>query len=324
MKQETFEKTRRKVWTSLDRSLQKPSKGHVVYQEQYSDQFLQNYRETAKDLSLAQSRAYSRELIEQLNDLVSRAHNVVHVRRSNWMADVLEYFRCGFPQEVRRAKMFVLVAAIAFLLPALAVSVMVASEPSSVYLVLSPDQVDQFENMYDETARRVGRQRASDSDIQMFGFYIANNAGIALRTFAAGIVFGLGSLFVLIFNGVFISTVCTHLINVGSSETILSFVAGHSALELVAIVLAGASGLMLGFPLIAPGAFSRAVALKLAAIRAARIIMGCVPMLVLAACIEAFWSSLSVIPPIVKYVVGLTMWLLVLAYFTLVGRRATS
>ena len=322
MKQESFEKSRRQVWSSLDEALQQASKGHVIYKERYSNRFIQDYRETARDLSLAKSRAYSRELIEQLNDLVTRAHNVVHVRRSNWIADVLDYFIRGFPQEVRRARFFVLVSLVAFVIPALAVSVMIVSEPSSVYRVLSPEQVDQIESMYDASLRRVGRERAADTDIQMFGFYVANNAGIALRTFAAGIVFGLGSLFVLVTNGLLIGAVITHLVTIGSAETVLSFVAGHSSLELGAIVLAGASGLMLGFPLVAPGPYSRAVALRLSAVRAARIIMGCVPMLVIAASIEAFWSSVSAIPAIVKYAVGMMLWFLVIAYFILVGRRA--
>ena len=322
MKQDAFERSRRAVWSSLDAALEQQSSGQRIYKFSYSEQFLNDYRETARDLSLAQSRAYSRELIEQLNDLVTRAHNVVHVRRSSWGEATKRFFARDFPREVRRAKMFVLIAALAFVLPGVAVATAIANDPSTIYGVMDSESIDGIERMYDAKLRKLGRERSSDTDIAMFGFYVLNNGGIALRTFAAGILLGLGSIYVLVVNGVIISAVIAHLVGIGSGEQILSFVAGHSSLELIAIVLAGASGCMMGFALLAPGEYSRAVALRRNAVRAARIILGCVPMLVLAAFVEAFWSSLTVVPATFKYVVGLLLWVLVIAYFMLVGRNA--
>ena len=67
-------------------------------------------------------------------------------------------------------------------------------------LFVDPAQVAEMESMYDPANRSLGRERQSDTDLAMFGYYIANNIGIGFRTFAGGLLFGLGSMFFLGFN----------------------------------------------------------------------------------------------------------------------------
>ena len=137
----------------------------------------------------------------------------------------------------------------------------------------------------------------------------------------ASLLFGLGSVAYLAFNGVLIGAAAGHLLHVGYAQTFLSFVAGHGSFELTAIVLAGAGGLMLGHALIAPGERSRLGALRLRARSAVEILMGAGIMLLIAAFIEAFWSSSSFVVSGVKYVVGVTLWVLVLGYLIFSGRQ---
>ena len=96
---------------------------------------------------------------------------------------------------------------------------------------------------------------------------------------------------------------------------------GHGAFELTAIALAGAAGLKLGWALLAPGRLPRGEALRLAAIRAVRLLGGAALFLLIAAFIEAYWSSMTFSTPTVKYWVGAGLWALVLAYLCLAGRR---
>ncbi|EDN68430.1 integral membrane protein [Beggiatoa sp. PS] len=100
-----------------------------------------------------------------------------------------------------------------------------------------------------------------------------------------------------------------------------SFVVGHSALELIAIALAGAAGFKLGFALLVPGRLTRLQALRHAATHSIVIIYGVILMLLLAAFIEAFWSSNTAIDPNIKYTVGGFLWLSVVSYLVLVGRN---
>ena len=180
-----------------------------------------------------------------------------------------------------------------------------------------------MERMYDPDARRLGRfsERGSGDDWVMFGFYIMNNIGIAFQTFASGLLLGLGSLFFLLFNGLMIGGVAGHLTRIGYGEPFWSFVIGHGAFELTAIALAGAAGFKLGWALLAPGRLPRGEALRLAASKAIQLVCGVILFLLLAAFIEAFWSSTTFASPNIKYIVGAGLWVLVLSYLLLAGRR---
>ena len=87
---------------------------------------------------------------------------------------------------------------------------------------MSPAQVAEFEAMYDPAAEVVGRERASDADFEMFGFYVMNNVGIAFRVFASGLLAGIGTAFFLVFNGVHIGAVAGHLLQRGFHDTFLT------------------------------------------------------------------------------------------------------
>ena len=115
-----------------------------------------------------------------------------------------------------------------------------------------------------------------------------------------------------------------HIVHVEFQSTFFPFVIGHGSFELTAIVLCGAAGFELAFALIAPGRLTRVRALRAAAAKAIQIVYGAAGMLLVAAFIEAFWSSKQTIPIEVKYSVGSALWVLVLAYLTLVGRRRGS
>ncbi|MCY1393502.1 Stage II sporulation protein M [compost metagenome] len=154
----------------------------------------------------------------------------------------------------------------------------------------------------------------------MFGYYIMNNIGIAFQTFASGLLLGVGSLFYLCFNGLLIGALAGHLTEIGYGPSFWSFVIGHGAFELSAIALAGAAGLKLGWAIIAPGQLPRGEALRSAAIVSVQLIYGVLIFLVLAAFIEAYWSSKTTLSVQLKYAVGTALWLLVGAYLALAGR----
>jgi uncharacterized membrane protein SpoIIM required for sporulation len=197
-------------------------------------------------------------------------------------------------------------------------------DPGLIYSVMDPGQAGEIESLYDPANRKPGRgaERQADSDFQMFGFYIANNVGIGFRAFASGLVLGLGSALILLFNGVFIGAVAGHLTRLELGSTFWSFVAGHGPYELTAIVVSGAAGLLLGKALIAPGRSTRLAALRANARDAVTLAGGAALMLVLAAVVEAFWSG-SGAPAGVKYGVGLLGWILVILYLGLAGRSGS-
>jgi uncharacterized membrane protein SpoIIM required for sporulation len=148
-----------------------------------------------------------------------------------------------------------------------------------------------------------------------------NNIGIGFRTFAGGILLGIGSLFLLLFNGIVIGGVAGHLTRLGFNDTFWPFVSGHGSFELTAIVICGAAGLMLGHAVLAPGPYTRTQALKRQALEAVQLVLGAALMLLVAAFIEAFWSS-SPVPIELKYTVAALLWGLVIVYLVGMGRTS--
>lgn len=283
------------------------------------------YRDVCQHLSLAQSRRYSPYLIERLSFLVAQAHQFFyrhsHVYGESASRSLMRFFTHTFPQTVRNESLWLWFSSAVFYLPLIAMIVIIQIWPEFVYSVLSPDAVSGMEGMYDPQAEHIGRERGSDSDSLMFGFYIFNNTSIGFRTFATGLVFGIGSLVTLMFNGLYIGAVAGHLTEVGYGATFWSFVIGHSAMELTAIALSGAAGLKLGFSLLMPGRKSRYQAMLDAAKIAVRIMAGAAIMFVIAAFIEAFWSSSQTVAVEIKFALGSLLWFLVFAYFAFVGRH---
>jgi uncharacterized membrane protein SpoIIM required for sporulation len=131
---------------------------------------------------------------------------------------------------------------------------------------------------------------------------------------------GVGSGFFLLYNGMIIGAVAGHLSEIGFGQTFWSFVIGHGAFELTAIALAGAGGLKLGWALIAPGRLTRGEALRLAAQKSVLLVCGVMLFLLIAAFIEAYWSSKTSVAPLTKYAVGAALWLAVAVYLLLAGR----
>lgn len=277
------------------------------------------YRSGCQQLALAQARAYPIHLTQRLEAMMARAHRLIYRRHDYGLRRLGQLLRQDFPVMVRAHHWYLLVATLMFVLPLLAAFWATWRDPGFILHLLDAQAIHEFDSMYGSSTA-LGRLRSADTDWQMFGFYIMNNIGIAFRCFAAGILAGVGSAFFLALNGLLFGAVASYVMLAGYSENFLSFVVTHSAFELTAIVLSGAAGLRLGHALLAPGRHSRLEALRLAAGAAVVVIYGVAGMLLLAAAVEAFWSSARWVTPQIKYAVGAACWLLVLLYLGWQGR----
>ncbi|AKS08340.1 stage II sporulation protein M [Pseudomonas trivialis] len=320
MKQSLFESRYQPQWQAFAEHLKQLEQGKAKASD-VAD-FPHQYRRLCQHLALAQERGYSSYLVDPLQQLALRGHQQLYRHRSQLAANVLGFVLAGFPRLVREQWRFVLIASLLFFGSLVAIALLVYLFPDLIYSIVSAQQVAEMQGMYDPDASRLGRaaERASSEDWMMFGYYVMHNTGIAFQTFAAGLLFGLGSVFFLIFNGLVIGAVSGHLTEIGYGQTFWSFVIGHGAFELTAIALAGAAGLQLGWALIAPGQLTRGESLRRAARKSVQMLCGVMIFLLIAAFIEAYWSSTTAIAPWVKYLVGAALWLLVAGYLGLAGR----
>jgi uncharacterized membrane protein SpoIIM required for sporulation len=285
------------------------------------ERFLRLYRLCCEHLALAQARGFPDHVALRLAELTARAHQIVYRQTDFGAKRILRVLVQGFPAEVRAHRRYVAAAALLLCVPALALGFAIYLHPSLILSIVDQATAQSFETMYNPGAKSIGRVRTAGNDWQMFGFYIGNNIGIAFQSYAGGIAFGLGSAFFIVSNGAFMGAVAGYVASRGLSATFFPFVATHSAFELTALVLCGAAGLRLGSAVLLPGRESRLEALQAAGRATSVIVFGAAVMLVIAAVLEAFWSSAPWVDPRAKYLCGAICWSLV-ALFFLKGRHA--
>lgn len=286
-------------------------------------EFVSLYRIICQHYALAQQRHYSPQLVQYLHQLVLKGHQQLYQRDSHILTRIYRFFSYTFPVRLRlHAKLFWLSLAF-FLLPAVLMGWATYEQSDMLYSVMPAEQVHEMESMYNPANDIVGRdsERRSDTDIAMFGFYIMNNVGIDFRIYGMGIFAGIGTLLSLLYNGLVIGGVSGHLSGIGFGETFWPFVSGHGSFELIAAVISGAAGLRLAQSLFMPGNYRRIDAFKIAGKQSIELLIGAATMTFIAAFIEAFWSSSSLIADSIKYIVAAILWASVIAYLCLAGRR---
>lgn len=317
MKQQRFEEEYEKTWQRIEASLDKPA------EDGHSKVLAENYMLLCQHLAIAQERLYDNSLIERLNSLVMRVYRELYRYRSDTRLNLFAFFVRDFPLAIYRHRYYILVAFLVFVLPGLIAGTWIYFDEDAVYAVMDSTTVRGMESMYDPEARKLGREREAETDVFMFGYYVQNNISVAFRCFASGIVVGVGSLLLLFYNGLYIGSVAGHLTRLDYVDTFYPFVVGHGSFELTAIVFSGAAGLRLGYAILSPGQYSRLDAIRNAGRDVVPMLYGIVLMLVIAAFIEAFWSSSTSLPIHIKYSIGALLWALVLLY-CFSGRRHES
>jgi uncharacterized membrane protein SpoIIM required for sporulation len=304
-----FETVQSPQWSELEKLLGREDR------QLEPQRFLQLYRLCCEHLVLAQARGFPAHVIERLSIVTARAHQIVYRRSEFGIARVLRILAVTFPQTVRANKHYVFVAVALLLLPAIAIGVVTYHRPDLILSVVDSQTASQFEQMYGPGAKYIGHVRDSGDDWSMFGFYIMNNIGIAFQCYVTGVLFGLGSVFYLFWNGIYMGAIAGYVTSLGYGTTFFSFVATHSAFELTAAALCGAAGLRLGRSILFPGRVARMESLQIAARETSSMVFGSAVMLVIAAAFEAFWSSAAWVIPAAKYACAAACWILVLLFF---------
>jgi uncharacterized membrane protein SpoIIM required for sporulation len=279
------------------------------------------YRRVCEQLAAARARAYPAHIVERLEHLAQEAHQAIYRVQDFGLRRFISLMNHDVPRAVRDHAAYVWLAAAIILLPAIAMGVLVHQSPELILSVMSADQASELEQMYARTTESIGRTRDADTDWRMFGYYIQHNTSLGFQCYAGGFFAGLLSIFALGYNGVFLGALAGYLTERGLGDMFWSFVATHAAFELTAIVLAGAAGIRLGHALLVPGCRTRLQSLVHAARRTVTVVYGFAVLFLIAAAVEAFWSSAPWVPHVVKYLVAAVCWSAVLMWLWRGGRR---
>jgi len=309
---------RRPAWAeleSLTRDLAR--KGPRRMGAQAISRFASLYRAACADLALADAYQLPLDTINYLHALVGRAHNQLYRSQTFQFAAWGREMFVTLPQRLVRDGALWLAMGIFWGSFALSMWLGFASRAYTTEVV-GESMLAKLEESFSHRIK--GRDPLVDS--QMVAFYVFNNAGIGLRCFAAGLLFGIGGLFITVSNSVLLGAVFGHMLTVEQRPNFLEFVTAHGPFELTAIVFASAAGMRLGFALIATGGLTRGESLRRAAERAAPMAAAAVLLFMFAAIIEGFVSP-SNLPYAVKAGVAIASSALLVAYLLTGLQRKT-
>jgi uncharacterized membrane protein SpoIIM required for sporulation len=304
-----FIKRRRADWIELEQILSDSALGRRQRATPAgASRLAELFRSACSDMARARASGYPEDLIDYLNALTARCHNQFYVAPPYPLHRIWQFFATLFPLTVRRNAVYVVAGLLLFYGPMMGMVALSMTDEQTLYQIVPQQLLEQMERMY---AKGHSQGRSETWDVMMTGFYVRNNVGIAFQCFAAGIFFGLGSIFVILFNGLIIGAVVGFVSQTTSAMSLLSFVAGHGPFELTAICISGAAGLRLGFGAVITKNRPRLESLRLAAVDAVQLVLGAGAMLLIAALIEGFFSPSS-LPMEVKFGFGgITVLLLV-------------
>ncbi|MEK6406984.1 MAG: stage II sporulation protein M [Acidobacteriota bacterium] len=269
-------------------------------------EFGQLYRRTAADLAIAREEVRDQRLVNYLNHLVARAHGAIYRSESSGFGVFVSFFRYEFPAVFRKTLPYTLTAFLTFVLAAGFAAVACLLDEGFADRI-APQLRQSIAEHHNWTESVNNSNPLASTSIQ------ANNITVTFYAFAGGVLGGIGTLLVLAQNGLLLGMVMSLCVRYRFWE-IPIFVSAHGVIELTAIFIAGGAGLLIGKALLMPGDLRRIDALVTNGRLAIKLILGCIPMLLIAGLIEGFISPAH-IAPAYKFLISAMSALVMIMYF---------
>jgi uncharacterized membrane protein SpoIIM required for sporulation len=318
-------RSQRRGWNEYQALLeQAQGSGLDALGEARVSRFAALYREVAADLARARTYGGSPELLYTLERMVGFGHNLLYRPPERSLGRFVAFVRGGFAALVRRRWKPVLLAAVLLYAPMLLTFSAVRADPPLARELLPPGMMARAEEAAAKEERGEGYVEIPETSMPIFASQlISNNVQVTFLAFAGGVLAGVGTLLILVFNGISIGAVFGVFANEGQSLHIWTFVLPHGVIELTAICIAGGAGLWMGSALLVPGRRTRREVLVTRGREAISLIGGTAMMLVCAGVIEGFISP-SQLPREVKFAFAALFASVMVAYFAFAGRDADA
>jgi uncharacterized membrane protein SpoIIM required for sporulation len=304
---------RKTYWARLEQLVDLSNKGGISALDHRELQELGLlYRQTASDLATVREDLTSNQLSFYLNQLLGRAHNLIYMGHKQKISGLVRFYTQTFPQVFRETFPQTFLAFLIFAVTGIATWAVTIHDPAFAHRMLGPEMMATIEKREMWTKSIVTIKPLAASGI------MTNNLAVCFTAFAMGITAGLGTINMMVTNGMLIGVIGAATWQAGMALQLWSFVAGHGALELPAIFISGGAGLEIARGMLFPGLLPRRESLALAGGRAARLMIGIVPMLIIAGIIEGFVSPSGLAIPLKFLLSGVLLTALV-TYLTRFG-----
>jgi uncharacterized membrane protein SpoIIM required for sporulation len=315
----SFIKRNRSLWQETERLLETiEEEGLQSLSEPQVKRFGELYRTISSQLILVQSQFSNPETEDYLNDLVARGYSLIYQGRKNRLRAVWEFFAADFPRIARAHVKFILASVGLFVIGLVFGIVAGVVDPDSVHYIVPGE----YTNISpDEYLKSKGSLTGAEESALMMGHITTNNLRVAILCFASGITFGVGTVMVMFFNGVFMGSFMSIFIRVGKNYELCSLLAPHGLIEVSAIMISGAAGFILAGAVLFPGERTRLLALREEGRTALKLFLGTVPIFLVAMVIESTVAKFHWVGAELKYALGFAALLAMLSWLLLCGRQ---
>ncbi len=271
------------------------------------------YRSASADLGMARRRWPGDPVVRRLEDLVGKARPLVYSTPER-DDTLLGFFTHRYWARVVQRPGLLALAWALLLIPAALATAWAMHDPAAASGVLP----EQFQEVGSGPAGGIPESAGIRSVFTTSIF--TNNISVTFKAFAGGVLAGLGTAYILVYNGLILGVIAGLVFKAGSGESFVELVAAHGFLELSCIAVVAAAGLRLGVALIDPGPRPRADAFIKAAREGVEIALGTMPWLVLAGFIEGFFTPED-LGALTDVIVGLGLAGLYWGLVIVLGRR---
>lgn len=271
------------------------------------------YIQLTDDLAYARTHFPEGEITQYLNNLTTQLHRRIYKNKREERGRIWRFWKYEVPEVCYRYRRYILYSFLVFFVSSIIGAVSVANDATFVRLIMG----DQYVNMTEENIanndpmavyKKMGRA-------DMFLAITYNNVRVSLLTFAAGILTSIGTGFLLFNNGVMLGAFQYFFYQKGLLADSALTLWIHGTLEISAIILAGAAGMIMGNSMLFPGTYSRMHALRRGAKDGLKLVTGLVPVFIVAGFLEGFITRLTGAPTLVKLIIIFGSLAFILYYF---------
>lgn len=265
------------------------------------------------DLSFSRTFYPNRSIRKYLNGLAERLFISLNSTRKERFSDFVYFWKTSLPLMNFRARKEFFVSFIVFSLAFLIGFVSSSNDSTFASFILGEDYIEQtLENINNDDPMAIYKKFIP---IEGFLSITLNNLLVATYTFVLGAFSAIGTLFILLYNGVMVGAFQEYFVGQGLSKVSFLTIWQHGTIEISSIIIAGAAGLTLGKGMLFPGTYTRFQSFRIGARRGLKMFMGIFPAIILAGFIESFITRHTEWPDVVRIGVILLSLFLMLWYY---------
>ena len=315
MNEAYFIHTHQKTWQDLEDILKQVKvKKKLKKDAEMLHRLLFLYQSACGHLSIARTRYGSTATAEYLNGLVTRAHQSIYISKPNSISKILRFYTCDFPALIKKEALMLLLSTGVFMFGFLFSFFFTLAQE---YYALSFVPSEYVEGIK-EVGNGVSEINYSVASVAIF----TNNIQVGIVAFALGITFGVGTVFVLAKNGMMVGALAALAMHAGKGYDFWALILPHGVPELFCIFICGAAGLLIAKSMLFPGLLSRRRSFAKGGKSALRLLVGTIPLFILAGLTEGYFTPLP-INPLWKYLVAV-VWFIALLFYVAARRKNES